>query len=130
MWQCDGDNDCPGGHDERHHQCNSTTNKCVGDYVFRCDNGRCINRAFVCDGENDCGDNSDEATAHACGNRTCNSNEFHCESNSRLATPKHECIPKLWLCDGIPNCGKGEDEVGCPPLGACNEQVNNNEINI
>jgi hypothetical protein len=28
--------------------------------TYHCSNGKCINNDFLCDGENDCGDNSDE----------------------------------------------------------------------
>lgn len=38
------------------------THKCM-QRQFHCTNGRCIPNAWVCEGENDCGDNSDEAPA-------------------------------------------------------------------
>lgn len=43
----------------------------------KCNNGKCISRAFICDGEDDCGDSSDESLVHNCGYRTCSDKEFH-----------------------------------------------------
>ncbi|RWS13478.1 low-density lipoprotein receptor-related protein 2-like protein, partial [Dinothrombium tinctorium] len=69
-----------------------------------CSNGECISREFVCDGDYDCTDKSDELT---CTSR-CEPNEFQCENRAK-------CILKVWRCDGDDDCGDGSDEKGCEP---------------
>ena len=45
--------------------------------TFHCSNGKCVNDEFVCDGEDDCGDNSDELN---CPERC----HFHVESSGDI----------------------------------------------
>lgn len=79
---------------------------------FQCANGRCIPSNWMCDAENDCGDNSDEAD---CEDRTCSGSEFECAD-------KQQCIPARWQCDSDTDCEDGSDESPegcadrtCPP---------------
>ncbi|XP_016109653.1 low-density lipoprotein receptor-related protein 1B-like [Sinocyclocheilus grahami] len=68
---------------------------------FQCRNWRCIRVNWICDGDDDCLDGSDEE-AHICSNHSCPVDQFKC--------PNNRCIPKRWLCDGANDCGDNEDE--------------------
>ena len=50
---------------------------------FRCDSGHCIDPEFVCDGDRDCQDTSDErnCTAKYPNGRFCPANKFQCNNH-------------------------------------------------
>lgn len=68
--------------------------QCLGAPASACASGEPIPSAWVCDGQFDCDDKSDEA---AC--------EFTCGSG--------ETVPIGYECDSEEDCADGSDEVGC-----------------
>lgn len=81
-----------------------------GSSQFDCGNGRCVRINYVCDDDNDCGNNRDEDVCRD----GCPSTHFHCEN------PRgRKCIPSSFVCDRDDDCADGADEERCPEQ--CNE---------
>ena len=72
---------------------------------FPCRDGAgCVSRSVLCDGADNCGDGSDEASC-----QNCTGDSFQCGRTEI-------CVARARLCDGQADCPDGQDEGGdqCP----------------
>ena len=94
--------DCHGGEDEA--DCSpAATGRCEPS-EFTCGDGTCVPTSFLCDGNRDCLDGSDEKQADC---------SVHCTSKERACASGSKCIPSQYWCDGDEDCEDGSDEKSC-----------------
>ena len=73
------------------------------DHEFKCSNEYCIEKGYVCDGDDDCGDSSDEKNCDECSDIN---RKFKCAT-------VNECIEEDQKCDGNFDCTDMSDELNC-----------------
>ncbi|XP_062493545.1 prolow-density lipoprotein receptor-related protein 1-like [Pezoporus occidentalis] len=76
---------------------------CPRTHVPCRDGTECVAQEYMCDGEKDCADGSDE---DGCAQLCDTPGAFHCASGA-------VCIGAGERCDGVPQCPDASDETGC-----------------
>ncbi|XP_050752686.1 low-density lipoprotein receptor-related protein 2-like [Gymnogyps californianus] len=76
---------------------------CPRTHVPCRDGTECVDQEYLCDGEKDCADGSDE---DGCAQLCDTPGAFHCVSGAA-------CVGAGERCDGVPQCPDASDETGC-----------------
>ncbi|XP_038047888.1 low-density lipoprotein receptor-related protein 2-like [Patiria miniata] len=98
--QCNGVEDCRSGNDE----IGCPPRSCQpGEY--QCNDGSCLTSIlWLCDGDRDCPDNSDEGTQAQCSTTECAAWQFKCVDSG-------QCISRRYVCTKLDYCDDGSDEA-------------------
>ncbi|XP_061586431.1 very low-density lipoprotein receptor [Cololabis saira] len=111
---CDGERDCLDGTDEDicdEEEIPSPSVAAPSAFLpIRCSLGSklckdgtdCVHYNYICDGEADCRDGSDEEDCSS----ECENDQFQCAHGKK-------CIERSQVCDGVPQCQDRSDELEC-----------------
>lgn len=105
---------CPSGWEldnEQERNCIDRLSICAEGF-FSCRGSDCIKEQFVCDGNEDCMDGTDE-NSETCSDKKCDHNMFNCGDGT--------CIDRALRCNQLKDCDNGFDEEKCPTACAANQ---------
>lgn len=118
--RCDGEAQCAERDDEE--DCTLSNEAIVHGLRTQCELGgqhsmcpgtfACISIQWLCDGDDDCGDFSDET--RCAGQQRCAQDQFECQNGL--------CVPTKWKCDGENDCKDDSDEWNCTRATCSQEQ--------
>ncbi|XP_035224983.1 low-density lipoprotein receptor-related protein 2-like [Stegodyphus dumicola] len=118
---CDGFKDCPKGEEELN--CKAAENCTAGQYLCA-SSKRCISLKWLCDGDDDCGDASDEDEKCLSNGQTTVAPSKPAECEDFRCLMSGECVPLPRVCDGRHDCVDLTDESSlclkaCDHNGGC-----------